>query len=153
MSRFTAWAFVILQVILMIVIATAPYDPGIDMPTVVRVIGYSVVGVGLAIVLAAVFGLDDALSPLPTPREGGALVTCGMYRHVRHPIYSGALLAGIGFVVATGSLWRLIALVLLAVLFTVKARLEERELCATYPAYDDYARRTPRFIPSIKPRV
>jgi protein-S-isoprenylcysteine O-methyltransferase Ste14 len=86
----------------------------------------------------------------PVPREGGQLVTHGIYRWVRHPMYTSVLLAGIGLCVAAAPGWRLQAwglwLLLLGVL-TAKSMVEERWLAERHDGYVDYARRTRRFLP------
>ena len=66
------------------------------------------------------------------------LVTSGPYRRVRHPIYSGILLAGVGTSVALGWVW-LLVVALAAGYFVYSALVEERYLSLqfadTYPAY------------------
>jgi protein-S-isoprenylcysteine O-methyltransferase Ste14 len=66
------------------------------------------------------------------------LVTSGPYRLVRHPIYSGILLAGVGTAVALSLIW-LVAVLLAGVYFVYSATVEERYLTEqfpdTYPAY------------------
>src|SRR5213083_788767 len=63
------------------------------------------------------------------------LVTTGPYRFVRHPIYSGILVAGIGTAVALSWLW-LLAFALAGIYFVYSARVEERYLTAEFP--DEY---------------
>jgi protein-S-isoprenylcysteine O-methyltransferase Ste14 len=66
------------------------------------------------------------------------LVISGPYRLVRHPIYSGILVATIGTAVALNWSW-LIAAALAGVYFVYSAIVEEHNLTdhfpATYPAY------------------
>lgn len=77
------------------------------------------------------------------------LVTSGPYHLVRHPIYSGILLAGVGTAVALSWLW-LIAVVLAGVYFTYSAKVEERNMATQFPeAYPAYRRSTRMFIPFI----
>jgi len=80
-------------------------------------------------------------------KEDHALVRTGPYRYVRHPIYSGILLAFLGMVVTIGE-WRgLVAVVLAAVSFIVKSRAEERRMRETFPEYEEYARGTAAIVP------
>jgi protein-S-isoprenylcysteine O-methyltransferase Ste14 len=71
-------------------------------------------------------------------KEEPELVTSGPYRLVRHPIYSGILLAGVGTAMALNWRW-LIATLLAGVYFVYSATVEERYLTEhfpnTYPAY------------------
>lgn len=77
------------------------------------------------------------------------LVVVGPYRLVRHPMYSGLTLVVLGIGVAVDRTWALLgALFLFAWFAIVIAPFEERELRALFgPAYVEYARRTPRFLP------
>ncbi len=77
------------------------------------------------------------------------LVTSGPYHLVRHPIYSGVLLAGVGTAVALNWLW-LIAVVLAGVYFSYSAKVEERNMATQFPeTYPAYRRSTKMFIPFI----
>ena len=49
---------------------------------------------GLGLVAAGGLKLGSALTPLPHPGARTSLKETGAYRLVRHPMYSGALLAG-----------------------------------------------------------
>ena len=82
-------------------------------------------------------------------RQGHELVTSGPYAHVRHPIYSGIMLAAIGSVLAVGLIW-LALLVLSFIYFLVSARTEENMMLAQFPdAYPAYRRRTKMLIPLV----
>jgi protein-S-isoprenylcysteine O-methyltransferase Ste14 len=77
------------------------------------------------------------------------LVTSGPYRLVRHPIYSGILVAAVGTAVALGWLW-LIAVVLVGIYFVYSATVEERDLTEQFPdSYPAYRRTTKRLVPFI----
>lgn len=82
-------------------------------------------------------------------RQDHELVTSGPYGYVRHPIYSGLLLAMIGSVLAVGLLW-LPLFVLALAYFLVSARTEETMMLAQFPdAYPAYRRRTRMLIPFV----
>jgi phospholipid methyltransferase len=59
-------------------------------------------------------------------------VTSGPYHLVRHPIYSGILVAGVGTAVALSWLW-LIAVALAGVYFVYSAKVEEHYLTERVP--------------------
>jgi protein-S-isoprenylcysteine O-methyltransferase Ste14 len=73
-----------------------------------------------------------------TQKDEPELVTGGPYHLVRHPIYSGILVAGVGTAVALSWQW-LIAVALAGFYFLYSATIEERYLAEqfpdTYPAY------------------
>jgi protein-S-isoprenylcysteine O-methyltransferase Ste14 len=77
------------------------------------------------------------------------LVTSGPYRVVRHPIYTGILVAGVGTAVALSWLW-LIAMVLVGIYFVYSATVEERYLTEQFPdTYPEYKRSTKMLVPFI----
>jgi protein-S-isoprenylcysteine O-methyltransferase Ste14 len=82
-------------------------------------------------------------------KDDPELVTRGPYRPVRHPIYSGILLAGLGTAVALSWLW-LVAIALAGVYFVYSATVEERYLTEQFPdAYPMYRRSTKMLVPLI----
>ena len=46
-------------------------------------------GLGFLIILTALLQLNTNLSPFPKPKNNATLITSGVYKYVRHPIYSG----------------------------------------------------------------
>lgn len=77
------------------------------------------------------------------------LVTSGPYHLVRHPIYSGILVAGVGTAVALSWLW-LTAVVLAGIYFLYSAAVEERYMIEQFPdAYPAYKRSTKMLVPFI----
>jgi len=83
-------------------------------------------------------------------KQDHELIERGPYRFVRHPIYTGLLLAFLGTAVALGE-WRgLLAAAIVALSFWRKLRLEERWLGEQFGAtYADYMRRVKALIPWI----
>ena len=102
---------------------------------------------GLAVMVIGATGLGRGLTATPLPNAHARLRTGGLYRFVRHPIYSGLLLTMASITVASGSGFRLLTLGVLVLLLTVKARWEEARLTQRFEGYANYAARTPRFIP------
>jgi protein-S-isoprenylcysteine O-methyltransferase Ste14 len=71
--------------------------------------------------------------------RGHHVISTGPYAFVRHPMYSGAVLFFVGVPLLLGSWWGLAMSPLFAVLFAIRARIEERMLIAGLPGYADYA--------------
>ena len=104
---------------------------------------------GLLIGVTGAVGLASSFTVMPRPRDDGGLVTTGIYRFVRNPIYSGLILAMVGASLGSGS-WVALALsVALGVLLDLKTRREEVFLRERFPGYGAYAARTRKFIPGI----
>jgi len=82
-------------------------------------------------------------------KDDHTVVQSGPYRLVRHPIYTGLILAAFALAIQIGMAANLIGAGLIAVGFWLKARLEERFLSRELgtEAYADYRRRTPMLIP------
>jgi protein-S-isoprenylcysteine O-methyltransferase Ste14 len=84
-----------------------------------------------------------------TQKDEPELVTSGPYHLVRHPIYSGILVAGVGTTVALSWVW-LIVVGLAGVYFLYSATVEERYLTEQFPeTYPDYKRSTKMLVPFI----
>lgn len=114
-----------------------------------RVLGVVLLGAGLAIAVWARVFLGRNWGMPMTQKQEPELVTRGPYRFVRHPIYSGLLLAGLGTVLANNLYW-LTVWGVMAIYFIYAARTEERLLMATFPsAYPSYQARTKMLIPLI----
>ncbi|HEX7956631.1 MAG TPA: isoprenylcysteine carboxylmethyltransferase family protein, partial [Pyrinomonadaceae bacterium] len=79
------------------------------------------------------------------------LLRAGLYRHVRHPAYTGALLAHLGLGLSFSNWWSLaLSVVPYAVAAVYRIRVEERALAEAFGAeYEDYARGTKRLIPKV----
>jgi len=113
-------------------------------------LGYAILVAGLSLGIWARSVLGRNWSGRVTIKEGHELVTAGPYALVRHPIYSGALLINIGSAIALGWIGGLVAIVLFAVVFVRKIRLEERMLGGHFgEKYAEYRKRTNALIPFI----
>ena len=114
--------------------------------------------VGLALLIsgtvlrwAAVFTLKKYFTVNVTIFEDHRLVREGLYRHLRHPSYTGLLLRYLGLGLAYAN-WLSLALVFLPMLGAVlyRMRVEERALSEAFGAgYAEYARSTKRLIPGV----
>ena len=112
-------------------------------------LGLALLGGGVLVIFAGLVTLGRALTPFPHPRNGARLVTRGVFRRVRHPVYAGVLVCAIGWALVWLSIAGVAYSALLAVFFDRKARREERWLRSRFPEYAAYARRVRRFIPGI----
>jgi protein-S-isoprenylcysteine O-methyltransferase Ste14 len=107
--------------------------------------------VGMGIRALAVYTLGRFFTVNVSVAKDHQVVQTGLYRFVRHPSYTGALLTFLGYGLALRSWWSLIALAVpVAVAFAYRIRVEEAALTAGLGAqYSDYAARTKRLIPFV----
>jgi len=165
--------YVILQVVLFVSIASG-YIPFFGIQNILDIIcGPFFLILGVLISLSSVLDLGKSLSPWPvvpmvnTINKGdnnneeendddndvALLVTSGFlsYGQVRHPLYLGVLLIGIGLSIVTNSVTRLLLTILLYYLFELKTEYEEKSLKDAYPiSYESYMEDVPtKFIPKL----
>ena len=83
-----------------------------------------------------------------TIRQEHELIRSGPYAHIRHPIYTGILLALTGTAIEFGEYRALAAFVLFLIGFTIKARREESFLSTEFgPAFEEHRRQTGFLLP------
>ena len=116
---------------------------------ILEAIGALVFASGIAVAIWARVYLGRNWGMPMTQKAEPELVTSGPYRFVRHPIYSGILLALVGTALATNLLGLLIAAIL-AAYFYYSASVEEKNLAATFPTeYPTYRAQTKMLIPFV----
>jgi protein-S-isoprenylcysteine O-methyltransferase Ste14 len=117
-------------------------------------IGLVLCGAGLLLMLAAFRSLGSAIQIAPEPRAGAELVTRGIYRWLRHPIYSAIVFVVLGLFLRKPTGLVAISAAVAIVFLVVKSRYEETRLIARYPQYAAYRERTTGVIPWFRrPRV
>jgi protein-S-isoprenylcysteine O-methyltransferase Ste14 len=112
-------------------------------------LGLVLFGVGLGFAVWARIRIGRNWGTPMSQKDDPELVTSGPYQLVRHPIYSGILVAGIGTAVALS--WSgLIAVALAGLYFVYSATIEERNLTEQFPTtYRVYRRSTKMLVPFI----
>lgn len=106
--------------------------------------------IGIVGILAAAFTLQRSLTAMPIPKENGKMARQGLYRYVRHPMYTSVLLFSLGIALYSGTLYKYLLVGSLLLLFYLKSSYEESFLSEKYPDYSNYAKVTPRFLPKLK---
>jgi protein-S-isoprenylcysteine O-methyltransferase Ste14 len=110
----------------------------------------ALVAIGVGFSVAARLWLGGNWSGLVTVKKGHELVRSGPYALVRHPIYTGMLLALIGTALAIGRWRALIALVFFFLAIARKIPLEERFMSEQFgDAYALYRAQVPALIPFL----
>jgi protein-S-isoprenylcysteine O-methyltransferase Ste14 len=113
-------------------------------------IGTVLLAAGMAISIWARVELGRNWSNVITVKVGHELIQSGPYRWVRHPIYTGILLAVIGSALAQDLRTGVAAVALVFLGFWIKLRREEAWMRGQFGAqYEAYAARTPRLLPFL----
>ena len=113
-------------------------------------VGIGLIVTGLTIELVAQITLRHSYSSTLVIKEDHQLITHGIYRFIRHPIYLGATIGLMGVAVYASSLYGLLALSALIPVFLNRIRMEERLLIDEFgDAYRTYKEDTSKLIPFV----
>jgi protein-S-isoprenylcysteine O-methyltransferase Ste14 len=74
--------------------------------------------------------------------RGHTVCDTGLYKFVRHPAYLGSIVQALGFPLLFGSLWSIIPIALLIVLFLIRTILEDKTLKNELKGYSEYSSKT-----------
>ena len=112
------------------------------------VIGVTMTAAGVAFAIWARWHLGTNWSAIVSIREEHELIRSGPYRRVRHPIYTGMLLAMAGTALVLGEVRGLLALAITLVAFYSKARKEEAWLTHEFgEKFAEHTKHTGMFLP------
>ncbi len=108
-----------------------------------HILSYILIGGGFMLLM-------DAWKVLYQAQQEHALATAGPYARIRHPQYAAFILIMLGFLFQWPTLLTLAMFPILVVMYVKLAKREERESQAAFGSqWDDYARRTPAFLPKL----
>lgn len=96
----------------------------------------------LLLLMVSIVTLRRVIQVAPAPKEGGHLVEAGVYRRLRHPIYTAMTFLLIGLWLRRPTLATGAAAVAVIAFLVIKSRYEESLLLAAYPGYAAYRART-----------
>jgi len=140
---------VIVVVVILLVRLGAFRDRGLTTSPWRAGLGLVIFAVGLGFAIWARVHIGRNWGAPMTEKNEPELVTSGPYHLVRHPIYSGILVAGVGTAVALNWLW-LTAVVLAGIYFGYSAAVEERYMTEQFPdTYPLYKLSTKMFLPFV----
>lgn len=138
------------QFVLIAIFATVFFlEPGPAVFVSMTIPGTVIAVAGLVLMAAAFVSLREVIQVAPEPKAGGHLVTTGLYRRLRHPIYSGIVLLVIGLFLREPALYVAFLGVVLIAFLVVKSKFEERLLRERYPEYAESMRRSWGVIPGL----
>jgi len=97
--------------------------------------GILIIIIAFIIMLFAIKDLGKNLSPFPRPINNSYLVTTGIYRFTRHPMYYSLIFISIGFFIIKLSIYYLFLTISLALIIKFKVALEEKYLMNKFKNY------------------
>jgi protein-S-isoprenylcysteine O-methyltransferase Ste14 len=149
------WRFSVLAVVLVVWLGLRRFPEYFERRLVPPDVAWQYVGLvltacGLGFTVWARRVLGTNWSATPSLKQDHELIQRGPYRMVRHPIYTGLLLAIFGSGLAGGLVWNLAVVGLAAVLLIVKLKAEEALLARQFPdAYRQYRQHSKALIPFL----
>jgi protein-S-isoprenylcysteine O-methyltransferase Ste14 len=116
-------------------------------PPQIRLTGGLIMAGGIFWLIWGIRSLGRNITPGVEPLPDAQLVTSGAYAHVRHPIYTGLVVALAGYTMAWSN-WTLALVVGVVSLlyFNAKAKAEERQMLQRFTGYAGYMRHVPRRV-------
>ena len=105
--------------------------------------------IGTGVALTGAIALGRNITPFPKPSEKAQLVRRGIFSLIRHPIYTGVMLASLGWALVWQSWPALLTASGLIPFFDAKTRREEKWLREKFADYGEYEKCVRRFIPRI----
>ena len=121
-----------------------PMDPAI------AYVGLAITIVGLGFAVWARFAIGRNWGGLITVQQDHKLMRTGPYGIVRHPIYSGFMLATLGTAIIISEIGGLVSVALIVISWGYKAWLEESFMIEQFGAeYEDYRRDVKGLIPGV----
>lgn len=97
--------------------------------------GILIIIIAFIIMLVAIKDLGRNLSPFPRPITNNNLVTTGIYRFTRHPMYYSLIFISFGFFITKLSIYYLCLSITLALIIKLKIVLEEQYLNNKFKNY------------------
>jgi len=101
-------------------------------------LGFLIIIISFIILLVAIKDLGRNLSPFPRPINNSNLVTTGIYRFTRHPMYYSLIFISFGVFITKLSIYYLFLSTSLALIIKFKIALEEQYLNNKFKNYSLY---------------
>jgi protein-S-isoprenylcysteine O-methyltransferase Ste14 len=112
-----------------------PQKQIIQVSSLSYLVGFLIIIIALIILLVAIKDLGRNLSPFPRPIKNSDLVTTGIYRFTRHPMYYSLIFISFGFFIIKLSIYYLFLSICLVLIIKFKIALEEQYLNNKFKNY------------------
>ena len=113
-------------------------------------IGISVSSIAISLFISSKIALGNNYSPCYDQRKPKNITSSGLYKYVRHPIYSSNILLLIGALLISGSYLMLINIFIISFFYVLSAYREEKYLINNFSYYSSYSKKTGMFIPRYR---
>ena len=140
------YVFVMIQLLLFVAYFLPVLLYNLILPEWLNYSGLVVLGIFILFGITALLQLNSKLSPYPSPIDSSKLITNGAFAISRHPIYTALIFSGFGYAIYISSIYKILITLFLLVLFYFKSEYEEKLLSNKFSEYQDYQKRTRRFI-------
>ena len=115
--------------------------------------GLAIASIAMALFVSAKLTLGTHYSPCYNSYIPNDIVQLGLYKHIRHPIYTANIMLFIGVFISTGSMLIIVNIALLVLYYVASAIREEHALVKIFPEYLQYMKHTGMFFPSFKHNI
>lgn len=116
---------------------------------VINIISIIFLFLGAATVLLALIAFRQRITPNPVPLESAKLRTNGIYRFIRHPMYTSVIFVFIGFSLYMTAYFTFLTNIGVIIFLITKIKFEEHQLLEKFPEYRSYQLKTKKLIPFI----
>ena len=113
-------------------------------------IGISISTIAISLFISSKITLGKNYSPCYDQRKPKNITSSGLYKYVRHPIYSSNILLLIGTFMISGSYLMLVNIFILSFFYTKSAYREEKYLITNFNYYNGYSKKTGMFLPKYR---
>jgi protein-S-isoprenylcysteine O-methyltransferase Ste14 len=114
-----------------------------------RIAGIILLITSLFVIIVTLSNFKQMVTPNPVPRDSAVLITNGIYKYIRHPMYLSALSGLIGLALFYCSYYALILCAAGIFFITIKIKYEETFLTAKFPQYKEYSLKSKKLLPFI----
>jgi protein-S-isoprenylcysteine O-methyltransferase Ste14 len=143
-SRGKANLLVALQFVALLLLVLNPFAV---FQEVERIFSLTLYVIAMVILASAAVALGSALTASPIPKDDAELVTRGIYKWIRHPMYTALILIGLGLMLGTFNLFSLFVFTGLVVVLLYKSHYEDGLLADKHRSAAKYQSETGRFFP------
>jgi protein-S-isoprenylcysteine O-methyltransferase Ste14 len=139
-----AAVLVALQFLFLLLLILNPFASILEIEPTLSVALYLIAAL---ILVSAAVALGSALTASPIPKDDAELVTHGIYRWVRHPMYTALIFIGLALLLGTFNPFSLFLYASLLSTLHYKSRYEDALLAQRHQGASEYQKSTGRFFP------